>query len=421
MIASVLALLAFDLVFLVALIWLTVAAFRVNWGWGLVQFLPFGSLIFACKHWPKARTPFLTMVVCGAVMGAIIGAQPDLLARIKAAREAARQQRAFGTVAAPGSAAPHETRDLAESEAPIPAVQVRPAADPNATLRAACAKQFAELTATYQQLNAERAALKPGQATADFNAKAVRYQQSVQALTAEKAQLDALDHPGLRAPPAADPPDAAGAATLDRLQLLANAGDYLAFGELMKTCLAGSRQSAVFPRMVTLARRTLPNATPDKLSALIQRQTDAARAETETVTRQIQAIVNQTPPSVPKPPGGPEIYGYDFHPGATKPNFNTADLLSTRELWKGDYVYIQHVPGVYYRSADCEFNAQTKYFITNRDVPKKKLTDAEYRQLTALYRALGRDETIIASQAQRLADVGRASGELLALNTQLGK
>ena len=144
-----------------------------------------------------------------------------------------------------------------------------------------------------------------------------------------------------------------------------------------------------------------------------------ARADFDKTTHQVQGIVNQTPPVVTKPPGATEVYGYGYHPGANRPDYNANNLQSTRELWKGEYVYINEVPGVYYRSADCEFNPQTKYFFTSRNVPKKRLSDAEYQELTRLYHLLGQQEKAIADAAPPAGQAERVAADLAALKAQL--
>jgi hypothetical protein len=42
-----------------------------------------------------------------------------------------------------------------------------------------------------------------------------------------------------------------------------------------------------------------------------------------------------------------------------------------------------------FRGSDLEFNAMTKLFYTNRDIPKKRLTEAEMVQINSLYRTIG--------------------------------
>jgi len=40
---------------------------------------------------------------------------------------------------------------------------------------------------------------------------------------------------------------------------------------------------------------------------------------------------------------------------------------------------------------ELEFNSMTKYFYTDRTLPKKRLSDAEMNEINDLYRAIGRD------------------------------
>lgn len=197
-------------------------------------------------------------------------------------------------------------------------------------------------------------------------------------------------------------------------------GDCANLRQGWKKCLADYRQTTVFAQITAYACQVMHDAPPAKLSAILQQQARSAQAEFDATAKQVQAIVNQIPPTVVPPPNNQEIYHYDYHPGATKPDFNTADVLSTREPWNGQYVYMDTRPGVFYRSADCEFNPQTKFFYTRRDVPKKKLTDAENREVVRLYRILGKDESIINALAQRLEVARGVSTELIALNIQLG-
>jgi hypothetical protein len=187
-----------------ASVWLIVAAYRVRPWWALVTLLPFGSLVFAVKHWQKARAPFLTVVICGGILGGVISARPEFLAQIKQFGATHRQGGAFGnpTATVPqGPRDPREVRDLAENDA-SPAAPVPSLAAANAPgARAAYVKHHAELTALYKRLAKERASLKPGKATANFNGKAARYQDALKSLADEKARLDALEHPAAVAPP----------------------------------------------------------------------------------------------------------------------------------------------------------------------------------------------------------------------------
>ena len=369
--------------------------------------MSFRSLVFGSGYWTAAGCVLLACLVFGGVLFWVN-------------RESGGDHAQTGkiTASAPPEPAPGspDILDVLGSATAFPPSQGDPRAAAALAAHAAYARHTGQLIALHQELAAERAALKPGQSAAAFNVKAANYQTSLEFLAREETQVDAMD----RSIPKAGPDDKAIAA-LGRLQLLASSGDYLGFGALLRQCLQDYRQSPVFARMVALGRQTLPNATPERLSNLVrQHQTNAVRAEMAAVTEEIEEIVNQSPPVVTQPPRGASVYHSEFDPGATKPDFNSADLLSTRQTLHGDYLYMNSAPGVYYRSAECEFNPQTKYFITNRDVPKKKLTDAEYGELTRLYRVLGHDQDAAgAAQPPQPATVNSLSVAFEALNTQL--
>jgi hypothetical protein len=83
-----------------------------------------------------------------------------------------------------------------------------------------------------------------------------------------------------------------------------------------------------------------------------------------------------------------------FHPGATKPNFNTVDIRQSQELVyaTNQYVTSDLNPGVVFLGAELEFNAMTKLFYTNRSLPKHKLSEAEMIEINQLYRVIDRCE-----------------------------
>ncbi|HMD53952.1 MAG TPA: hypothetical protein VKJ65_05330, partial [Phycisphaerae bacterium] len=49
-------------------------------------------------------------------------------------------------------------------------------------------------------------------------------------------------------------------------------------------------------------------------------------------------------------------------------------------------------PGVVFLGNELEFNSRTKYFYTDRLVPKKRLTEAEMLEINQLYRVIGHCE-----------------------------
>ena len=418
-----------DTVFLVSLVFLAMAGFRISIRWGIVLLLaPFGGVFFCVRHWQEGGKLYLLKAGSCLVLVCLLVNNPSLFKQYgQFIPFGSRLAGAVAKAEKENSPPSTEAADPRSDATPPPAVRptITPV-DPFAAQRAAVAKHAADLNTQYAELNKARAKLKKGSPqVAAFNAKAAKYQEGLRALAAEQVQLAALDHPAAdatasaQAAPAPTDKEAEANAALARLRAMAAKGDYAAFADTLKKCLADYRQTAVFPQIAAAARGTLANATPDRLAAAIQAQGTAARAEMDAAMGRVRGIVNQTPPTVPRPPPDAESYHYGFHPGALMPDFAHADLYSTRELWKGDYVNMDTAPGIFYRSADCEFNPQTKFFYTNRDVPKKKLTDAEIAEVVRLYRAIAADQLVLAALPQRLHDAQGASADLLALNKQL--
>lgn len=124
--------------------------------------------------------------------------------------------------------------------------------------------------------------------------------------------------------------------------------------------------------------------------ATVQAQMDAAMAR-------VRQIVNQPVTELRRTQGmDVETFGPGgwFHPGATKPLFLTVDVRKTQEFPYSRFQYVTSDlnPGVVFLGSELEFNPMTKYFYTDRSVPKKKLTEAEMLEINQLYREIGRCE-----------------------------
>ena len=109
----------------------------------------------------------------------------------------------------------------------------------------------------------------------------------------------------------------------------------------------------------------------------------------------VEAIVNQPVIGLPRTPDM-AVATYSpgwFHPGAIRPDFNTVDVRATQELnyAKNAYVTSDLNPDVVYLGSEVEFNPMTKYFYTDRSVPKKKLTEKEMLEINRVYRIIGQD------------------------------
>jgi hypothetical protein len=127
-----------------------------------------------------------------------------------------------------------------------------------------------------------------------------------------------------------------------------------------------------------------------------QTDTNAIQAEMDTAIHQVERIVNQPVAAYRRTPGmhfGVSSEGW-FHPGAAKPDFNNVDVRTTQETPYASHQYITSDlnPGVVFLGSQLEFNSMTKYFYTNRSLPKKKLTEAEMLEINRLYRIIGRCE-----------------------------
>jgi hypothetical protein len=119
----------------------------------------------------------------------------------------------------------------------------------------------------------------------------------------------------------------------------------------------------------------------------------AMRAQTNVAILRVEDIVNQPVTHLKHIPGlHPALYSPAwFHPGAIEPDYNTADVRTTQELpyAKHQYVTSDLNPGEVFLGSELEFNSATKFFYTDRTVPKKKLTEAEMEEINSLYRTIG--------------------------------
>ena len=130
------------------------------------------------------------------------------------------------------------------------------------------------------------------------------------------------------------------------------------------------------------------------------RSTDAAappiaKLETERAQAifQVQHIVNQPVTRLKRRPDmAVSEYPYWFHPGAETPDFDTVDVRKTQKFDYDNHPYVVSDldPSVVFIGRELEFNSMTKYFYTDRSVPKKKLTEKEMEEINRLYRVIGR-------------------------------
>lgn len=124
-------------------------------------------------------------------------------------------------------------------------------------------------------------------------------------------------------------------------------------------------------------------------------QIAALKAQKNDAIFKVQDIVNQPVTQLKQTPGMVDVGYYPgwFHPGAETPDFNTVDVRTTQQFpYVKQDVTSDLNPGVVFPGHELEFNSMTKYFITDRSVPKKKLTEAEMLEINRLYRIIGHCE-----------------------------
>ncbi len=128
--------------------------------------------------------------------------------------------------------------------------------------------------------------------------------------------------------------------------------------------------------------------------ASIEEQIATVKAQKDAAVASVQQIVNQPVTHLKQTPDmSVSVYSPGwFHDGAGTPDFDNVDVRKTQELTyqAQPYVTSDLNPGEVFVGSELEFNSMTKYFYTDRSVPKKKLTEAEMLQINDLYRVIGR-------------------------------
>jgi hypothetical protein len=132
-----------------------------------------------------------------------------------------------------------------------------------------------------------------------------------------------------------------------------------------------------------------------QVPAASPRTVESVNAEMNAAIQKVKYIVNDPVTPLRRAPGmRVSSYPTWFHEGASKPDFNTVEVQKTQELSyeKFEYVALASDPNSVYPGKQLEFNAMTKYFYTDRSVPKKKLSESEMAAINQQYRVIGRCE-----------------------------
>ena len=146
------------------------------------------------------------------------------------------------------------------------------------------------------------------------------------------------------------------------------------------------------------AARVSGQTSTDQTSASTNDQIAALQLQLTNAWHQVEAIVDQPVQAYRfDPTYHVSIYNQGwFHPGASTPDFNHVDVRQSQQfVYTAPWVSSDLTPNMMFRGSDLEFNAMTKLFYTNRDLPKKRLTEAEMLQINSLYRTIGHCQTEI--------------------------
>ncbi len=143
-----------------------------------------------------------------------------------------------------------------------------------------------------------------------------------------------------------------------------------------------------------VAGRVSAQPSTDQTSGGTNQQIAALQLQLTNAWHQVEAIVCQPVRAYRRDDSYRiSIYGPGgwFHPGASTPDFNTVDVRKSQELPYATHPWVSSdiTPTMMFRGGDLEFNSMTKLFYTNRNLPKKMLTEAEMLQINSLYRTIG--------------------------------
>lgn len=133
----------------------------------------------------------------------------------------------------------------------------------------------------------------------------------------------------------------------------------------------------------------------------------ASNADIGQAEQRVIAIVNQPVTHLPRTPVATVFSPGWFHPGAITPDFGKVDIRASQEFpYQGStYVTSDVTPSEMFLADELEFNAMTKYFYTDRTLPKRRLSDQDMLEINQLYHAIGHDQQAVAAWRTTIASL----------------
>jgi hypothetical protein len=135
-----------------------------------------------------------------------------------------------------------------------------------------------------------------------------------------------------------------------------------------------------------------PSSSYAQNDANLEQQIAALQSRTDDAVARVKEIVNQPVTHLSRSPNmRVAVYSPGwFHDGAETPDFATVDVRATQELIYAKYAYVSSDlnPDEAFIGNELEFNSMTKYFYTDRTIPKRRLNEDEMLEINGLYRTI---------------------------------
>ena len=164
------------------------------------------------------------------------------------------------------------------------------------------------------------------------------------------------------------------------------------FKHLLLLVIVLSLLPSLYAQLASTNSAGSTNQTPEAQLASFQ-------LEMTNAYQRVLQIINQPVRAYARTPGLPvSVYSPGwFHEGASRPDFNNVDIRQSQDLNYAGHQYVTSDlnPNMVFLGQELEFNSATKWFYTNRSLPKHKLTEAQMLEVNRLYRIIGRCETAI--------------------------
>jgi hypothetical protein len=126
--------------------------------------------------------------------------------------------------------------------------------------------------------------------------------------------------------------------------------------------------------------------------ASIEQQIATVQSRMDEAVARVKEIVNQPVTHLSRTPDmRVAVYSPGwFHEGAETPDFASVDIRATQELIYSKYEYVSSDlnPDEAFIGSELEFNSMTKYFYTDRTLPKRRLNEDEMLEINGLYRTI---------------------------------